>query len=68
MDFSKIEKKVSFSENIQAPIEIETKVGKITYLYGEKEIGYVDILAKDMVEKANFVDYIKKIGVQFLII
>lgn len=68
MDFSKIEKKVSFSENIQAPIEIETKVGKITYLYEGKEIGYVDILAKDMVEKANFVDYIKKIGVQFLII
>ncbi len=57
MDLSKIEKKVSMNEKIQAPVKAGEPAGAVIYSYAGKEIGRVEICYKETVEKAGFSDY-----------
>jgi len=66
-DFSKIEKNYQYNEALEAPIEQGTQVGKIVYTLGQKKIGEVAIIAAETVEKAFFIDYLKKVFWKYLI-
>lgn len=49
-----VEMLVDLPEKLCAPIAKGEKIGTVTYFSGGKEIGCVDILAEDAVEKLNF--------------
>ena len=55
------EKKYEFIKDIAAPIEKGADVGRIVYSIDGKEIGYISILAESSVEKAQYLDYLKKV-------
>lgn len=61
-----VEKKVALPEETKAPIKKGDKAGEAVYYLNAEEIGRVDILYKADVEKASFVDYLKKAGKRFL--
>lgn len=50
----KISKKVSVSQEINAPIKKGSKVGEIIYTYNGKTIGSVDIVALEDIEKTDY--------------
>lgn len=62
-----IEKKISYLEKIVAPIEKGAKVGEITYVLDGKEIGKVDIISNQKVEKAGFIYSLKRLFEEFLL-
>lgn len=66
-DFSKIRKEYKYDDNIQAPVEEGAKVGMICYYLGEKEIGNIDIISTQTVNKANYIDFIRRIIDMYLI-
>lgn len=66
-DFSQIEKSYQYHETIEAPVEEGTEVGKIVYTLEQKEIGNVAIVAAETVEKAYYVDYLKRVFIKYLI-
>lgn len=60
-DFTGIEKKITYQEGLTAPITKGTIIGKLTYYLGDKELGFVDIVAGEDVAKAGYWDYLKKL-------
>ena len=66
-DFSKIEKSYKYQETLEAPIAEGTEVGKIVYTLDEKEIGSVAIIAAETIEKAYYIDYLKRVFLKYLI-
>ena len=48
-------------QSVKAPVKKGQKVGELVYKLGEKEIGRVEILAKETCKKAEFLDYLKKV-------
>lgn len=66
-DFSQIEKKVIYEEKLEAPIIKGDVVGKISYSLMGKDIGYVNIVASQDIEKAYFKDYLQKVAVRYLL-
>ncbi|PKM95770.1 MAG: D-alanyl-D-alanine carboxypeptidase [Firmicutes bacterium HGW-Firmicutes-1] len=60
-DESKIKKQVILPEYIEAPVVKSQKVGDLIYTYDGKEIGRVDIVVLDDVNKAKFSDYLKNV-------
>jgi D-alanyl-D-alanine carboxypeptidase (penicillin-binding protein 5/6) len=67
IDFSQIEKSVIYRENLTAPIDEGEIVGEIVYKYSNDELGRVDVVADEAVEKAVYIDYLKKILLQYCI-
>jgi D-alanyl-D-alanine carboxypeptidase (penicillin-binding protein 5/6) len=67
IDFSQIEKSVIYRENLTAPIDEGEVVGEIVYRYSNGELGRVDVVADEAVEKAVYIDYLKKILLQYWI-
>jgi D-alanyl-D-alanine carboxypeptidase (penicillin-binding protein 5/6) len=67
IDFSQIEKSVIYKENLTAPIDEGEVVGEIVYKYSGGELGRVDMLAGEEVEKAYYIDYLKKILMKYWI-
>ncbi len=61
-DLSQIERIVKVDEQINAPAEKGTKVGEITYNIGGKTIGSVEVVLDETVERAGFLDHLKKAG------
>lgn len=61
-----VEKKIVLPKEAKAPIKKGDKAGEAVYYLNGEEIGRVDILYKADVEKASFVDYLKKAGKRFL--
>lgn len=61
-DLSQIERIVKVDEQINAPAEKGTKVGEITYNIGGKTIGNVEVVLDETVERAGFLDHLKKAG------
>lgn len=59
-DLSAITKEVRMNEEINAPVEEGAVAGKAVYLLNGKEIGSVDIVFEEAVEKAGYLDYLKK--------
>ena len=66
-DFSQIEKTYEFSEGLAAPVQLGTQAGRILYKLGKKEIGSVAIKTTQEVQKAYFIDYLKRVVLRFLI-
>lgn len=66
-DFSAIEKVLIWEESLTAPIEKGQQVGKLEYRLNGKLLGSAPIVAKDSLKKAGFLDYIKRLGSQFLL-
>lgn len=62
-----IEKQIIYESEIVAPVEIGTVVGKAVYSMNGVELGSVNIVADETVEKAGIMDNIGKIFVQFLL-
>lgn len=66
-DFGQIEKSYQYMENIIAPVEKGAEVGYISYSLAGKEIGKIPIIAAETVEKAYFIDYLKKVLMKYMI-
>ena len=60
-DFSGMEKEVVMEEGLQAPVKKGDVIGKAVYRLDGTEVGSVPIVAGEDVEKAGFLDYLKKI-------
>lgn len=58
---SEIEKKVVLDGIFTAPIERGQKLGELIAYSGDKEIGRVNLIAKDKVEESNLMTMLKKI-------
>lgn len=53
-DISNIKKKIEIKKKNIAPIKRGEKLGEISYYLNKKEIGYLQILAKEKVEKMDY--------------
>lgn len=60
-NLSQITAKIELAGALPAPIEEGAVVGRLKYEWNGNEIGSVDIVAGEAVEKAKFVDFLKKI-------
>ncbi len=49
-----VEKKIIWDENIEAPISEGQKIGEVVFLSGNKELGRVDLISGQNVERAPF--------------
>lgn len=65
-DFSAVEKKVQVPEKVEAPLEKGEKVGVLRYELNGKELGEIDILTEEAVEKAGYPDSLRQTVRQFL--
>ncbi len=57
---SKVNKQVVLPESIYAPVLKGEKIGEVVATVNGKEIGRVDIISKENVEKASIIDILKK--------
>lgn len=62
-----ITKEITLVDKVTAPIQANDKIGEVTYLLKGKNIGTVDIVAADTVDKATFKDYFGKIIKDFFL-
>lgn len=65
-NLDQIEKKIVYHEKIKAPLKKGDPVGNARYFLNGKEIGRVNIVSLEDVEKAGFFDYLKKVGSRLL--
>ena len=61
-----VEKKIILPKEVNAPVKKGDKAGEAVYYLNGEEIGRVDILYKEKIEKASFWDYLKNAGKRFL--
>ncbi len=66
-DFNKIEKKYQYADSVMAPVERGAEVGYISYSLEGRELGRMPIVASEPVEKAFFIDYLKRMLIRYLI-
>lgn len=59
-DVSGITKELELDEGIKAPVQAGDTAGRAVYYLNGTEIGSVSLLFRDSVEKAGFIDYLKK--------
>lgn len=64
-DMSQITKEIKLPEEVEAPVKKGTIAGRAVYSLNGTEIGSVDILFSDSVEKAGYQDYLKKVFEKF---
>jgi len=66
-DLSAVEKVLDLPGTVQAPVVEGTEAGRARYLLNGVEIGSVPVLFAESVEKAGYVDYLRKIWGFFLL-
>lgn len=66
-DVSGITKELVLEEGVKAPVQEGDTAGRAVYYLNGAEIGSVPLLFKESVEKAGFLDYLKKAFQSFLI-
>ncbi len=66
-DFSQIEKSYEFVEALEAPFASGTQAGRVLYRLNGRELGSVAIRTMEEVEKAHYIDYLKRIMLAWLI-
>ncbi len=66
-DFSQIEKKYTYLEELEAPVRQGDKVGSIEFVLQGKSIGTVGIIATEGVEKAHYSDYLQRVIMWYLL-
>lgn len=62
-----IEKEISLPEVIKAPVAEGDAIGEAVYKLNGNRIGSVSILAAKGVEKAEYLDYLRKVWLKFLV-
>jgi len=62
-----IRKELIMYEKVDAPIEAGSKIGEVVYYYQNEEIGRVDIIASEKVEKAGYKDCFIKVLKRFFL-
>ena len=67
-ELSKIEKSVSLTDSVAAPAAAGTKIGKVTYRCGEREIGSVDICSEADIQRIRFAEILKYVFAKALLI
>lgn len=67
-ELSKIEKQVTCTNAVAAPIAAGEKVGEVAYLVGEKKIGSVDICIEREIERIGFFEILCQILAKSLLI
>lgn len=65
--FENIKKNVVFNKKMVAPLKKGDTVGKIEYYMGDKHMGDVDIVACESVEKASYLNTLKKLFIKYLL-
>lgn len=66
-DLSGITKEVHLKKHLKAPVKKGAAAGYVRYLLEGKEIGKIDVITSQKVEKAGFSDYLYKILECFLV-
>lgn len=66
-DLTKIEKRFELPETVQAPVEEGAAAGSVKYLLNGVEIGSVPIVFAESVEKAGYLDYLRRVFGIFLL-
>ena len=66
-DLSSVVKVLDLPESVEAPVAEGTQAGRARYYLNGTEIGSVPILYAQTVEKAGYIDYLKKIWGIFLL-
>lgn len=66
-DVSQITKEIQLTEGIEAPVAREDVAGRAVYFLNGSEIGSVNLLFKESVDKAGFFDYLKKAFESYLL-
>lgn len=59
-NLAEVEKKTEVNDNLSAPVKKGNAVGYIVYSIDGREIGRTELTAGEDVEKAGFLDYLKK--------
>lgn len=67
-ELSKIEKQVTCTKAVAAPMAAGEKVGEVAYLVGEKKIGSVDICIEREIERIGFFEILCQILAKSLLI
>ncbi len=65
--FEGIERQIEWEEKIEAPVQIGEQIGTLIYSLNGKEIGRIGIVAEESVERAGFLDYLKKAADSWLL-
>ena len=58
--FAQVEREICYYADLQAPVAEGDIIGYIAYRCGGQELGTTDIVAEETVEKAGFLDYVRK--------
>lgn len=66
-DFNQIEKRYQYVDTVVAPVEKGAEVGAIIYSLDGREIGRMPIIASEPVEKAFFIDYLRRVLGKYLV-
>lgn len=66
-DLTKVEKRLQLPETVQAPVEEGTQAGSLKYFLNGVEIGSVPIVFAESVEKAGYLDYLRRVLGIFLL-
>lgn len=59
-DLSQVSKKEEIPEYVEAPLKKGDTVGMVNYYLGEKQIGQMELVASQDLEKAGFGDYFRR--------
>ena len=65
-DLGQIQRSISLPEMVEAPVAQGTKAGEVIYSLNGTELGRVNILFSQSIEKAEYKDYLYRIFMDFL--
>lgn len=66
-DFNQVEKIYEYKEELTAPVKQGEEAGTIRYMLQGRELGSIAMITAQEVEKAQYLDYLRRILLQFLI-
>lgn len=66
-NLSQVERALELPEEVTAPVEKGTQIGRIVYTLNGREIGSTELLVAENVEKAAYGDYMGKVFCMFLL-
>lgn len=67
-ELSKVEKQVTLSDTIVAPIQAGEKIGEVVYCIGERKIGAIDICIENKVKRIGFFEILCQIFAKSILI
>ena len=65
-DLSGIQREVKLAQDLKAPVEIGQKAGVLEYTLNGRVIGSIDIVSKEAIERAGYLDELKKLAAGWL--